>query len=84
MPHPDLQLYHMPVNPWMTLWLGVLGSGVLEGLVAAWGYTVRQGLTLSQADPHTCGSALNSQGPVPPQASGACTTVETPWRRWSS
>lgn len=54
LPHPDLQLDHVPVDPQMTRWPGFLGSRVLEGLVAAWSHTGRQGSTPGHSGPtHT-------------------------------
>lgn len=50
-PHPDPQLCHVPVDSQMTPWLGFPGSRVLEGLVAAWGHTGRQGSTPGPPDP---------------------------------
>lgn len=79
MPHPDLQLYLMSVNLWMTPWLEVLGNKSPEGTPGHLGSPSEVGF-----DPGACGSALNSKGLVLPQASGACTTVVTPWRHWSS
>lgn len=69
----------MSVNLWMTPWLEVLGNQSAGGAPGHLGSPSEAGF-----DPGLCGSALKLKGPVLPQASGVCTTVVTPWRRWSS